>query len=184
MSKLILLLKSDLKNWYFRKIKKMSQMQIKINHFRKIGMSIGEECYIFSDKIETAEPYLITLGNHVTIATDVAFTTHDASANFYLENTSDIYGRITIGDNVFIGMRTIILPGVTIANNVIIGAGSVVTKSIVEEGIVLAGNPARKICSINDLKSKNSDKNLMTWGMDFNVKREYLLKNEGLFKRT
>lgn len=120
----------------------------------------------------------------MTIATDVSFETHDASANFYLENTSDIYGRINIGDNVFIGMRTIILPGVTIANNVIIGAGSVVTKSILEEGIVLAGNPARRICSISELKTKNIDKKLMIWGMNFNTKRDYLLKNENLFKKA
>ena len=36
------------------------------------------------------------------------FATHDASANFYLEGVSDIYGRINIGNYVFIGMGTII----------------------------------------------------------------------------
>lgn len=184
MSKLFSMFKNDIKNWYLVHLKKMTPMQIKIQLYRKIGMSIGENCHIFSDKIETAEPYLITLGNNITIANDVLFATHDASASFYLENTSDIYGRITIGNHVFIGMGTIILPGVTVANDVIIGAGSVVTKSILEEGIVVAGNPAKKLCTINQLKEKNYEKKLMTWGMTFDEKKEYLLQNEHLFKKS
>ena len=74
-----------------------------------------------------------------TIANDVKFATHDASANFYIEGASDIYGRISIGNHVFIGMGTIILPGVTIGDHCIIAAGSVVTKSFFENGGVLEG---------------------------------------------
>lgn len=144
-------------------------------------MSIGEECYIFSGKIETAEPYLVTLGNHVTIANDVKFATHDASANFYLKDVSDLYGRITIGDYCFIGMRAIILPGVTIGCHNIIAAGSVVTKSFLNEGVVIGGNPAKIIGDIETLKEKNQHRKLMTWGMSFDEKKEYLLQNEDLF---
>lgn len=161
----------------------MSLREMKLNHLRKIGMNIGEECYIFSNKIETAEPYLVSLGNHVTIANDVFFATHDASANFYLENVSDIYGRINIGDYVFIGMGAIILPGVTIADHIIIGAGSVVTKSFLEPGVVIGGNPAKVICDIESLKEKNKHRKLNTWGLSFEDKKKYLLENEILFKR-
>ena len=58
-----------------------------------------------------------------------------------------------MGDNVFVGAITTILPGVQIGNNVIIGAGSVVTRSI-PDNMVAAGNPAKVICSLEDYKSK------------------------------
>ncbi|MGN1000558.1 MAG: DapH/DapD/GlmU-related protein [Bacilli bacterium] len=47
---------------------------------------------------------------------------------------------VVIGDNVWIGARVIILPGVFIGNNVIIGAGSVVSKNIPDNSLVI-GNP-------------------------------------------
>ena len=137
---------------------------------------------IFSDKIETAEPYLVSLGNHVTIANDVMFATHDASANFYLEGVSDIYGRINIGNYVFIGMGTIIIPSVTIADHCIIAAGSVITKSFYEQGKVIGGNPAKVIGSVEELKEKNKECKLMTWGMTFEEKKKYLIANEDKFK--
>ncbi len=49
---------------------------------------------------------------------------------------------VTIGDNVWIGGGSIILPGVTIGNNSVIGAGSVVTKDIPDD-VVAVGNPCR-----------------------------------------
>ena len=144
----------------------MSEQQIKQEYLRKIGMNIGEECFIFSDKIETAEPYLVSLGNHVTIANDVMFATHDASANFYLEGVSG----------------TIIIPSVTIADHCIIAAGSVITKSFYEQGKVIGGNPAKVIGSVEELKEKNKECKLMTWGMTFEEKKKYLIANEDKFK--
>ncbi|WP_319580743.1 sugar O-acetyltransferase [uncultured Methanospirillum sp.] len=55
---------------------------------------------------------------------------------------------VTIGDNVWIGGGSIILPGVTIRNNSVIGAGSVVTKDIPDD-VVAVGNPCRVMRSIN-----------------------------------
>lgn len=63
-------------------------------------------------------------------------------------------GKVTIGDKVFIGAKSIILPNVTIGSNVVIGSGSVVTKSI-EDGVVVAGSPAKTICTIEEFISKN-----------------------------
>ena len=51
---------------------------------------------------------------------------------------------VELGENVFIGDRTIILKGVTIGADSVIGAGSVVTSSI-PSGVVAAGNPARVV---------------------------------------
>ena len=134
---------------------------------------------VFSDDVETAEPYLVTIGNHVMISSGVMFTTHDASASFYIPGASDIFGRICIGNSVFIGMGSIILPGVSIADNCIIGAGSVVTKSIEIPGSVYAGNPAKYICMIDQLRQKNEKFALNVWHKN---KKQYLLENEDKFK--
>ncbi len=65
-----------------------------------------------------SEPYLIELGNHVRTSSDVAFITHDGAAWVFREEEKYKkvirYGKITVGDNCFLGMRCIILPGVTI----------------------------------------------------------------------
>lgn len=61
--------------------------------------------------------------------------------------------KIVIGNNVMIGADSIILPGVTIGNNVIVGAGSVVTKNI-DDGVVVAGNPAKVIGSFDKIAEK------------------------------
>lgn len=126
------------------------------DYFRKCGASIGVDTHIFSN-ISLGETFLITVGNNVTISNNVSLITHDASVRHYIKNTTDIFGRIIIGNNVFVGMNTTILPGVTIADNCVIGAGSVVTKSIMHQGEVWAGNPATYICNINVLADKYSE---------------------------
>lgn len=177
-------IKHWMKEFYYRRIKHWTSHEILLNHLKKIGMDIGENCCIFSEKVETAEPYLVKLGNNVMISPGVSFTTHDASASYYIPDASDLFGRIIIGNNCFIGMGSIILPGVTLADNCIVGAGSVVTKSFLEAGIVIAGNPAKKICTIDELHMKNEALSLNTWNMSFEEKKQYLLENENKFKRS
>lgn len=48
---------------------------------------------------------------------------------------------------------------------------------------VIGGNPARRIGSIEELKNKNAEKKLMTWGMSFDDKKKYLLEHEELFRQ-
>lgn len=175
-------IKKKLKHFYFTRIKKWDQAQIRIYHLRRCGMTIGERTYIFSDDLETAEPYLVSVGDDVMIAAGVRFITHDASASYYISGASDLFGRIRIGNHCFLGMGTIILPGVTLANDCIVGAGSVVTKSFLEPGSVIAGNPAKKICTVEHLRERNEKYSLNTWGMSFHEKKKYLLKNENRFK--
>ena len=61
-----------------------------------------------------------------------------------------------IGNNVFIGTRAIILPGVRIGSNVVIGAGAVVSRDVPDNSIC-AGNPAKVIGYYDDFKSKNEE---------------------------
>ena len=84
--------------------------------------------------------------------------THDGAsivASRLVNKPYDKFGNIAIGDNVFIGIDSIILPGVTIGSNVIIGVGSVVTTDVNDDSIV-AGVPARFICFIFDYIRKKS----------------------------
>lgn len=175
-----MLIRKAIKEFYFFKIKKMSKREVLVNHLRKTGMNIGNTCYIYSEEVETSEPYLVTIGNNVLIAPGVRFTTHDASASHYIPGSSDIFGRINIGDNCFIGMGAIILPGVYIANDCIVGAGSVVTKRFDNPGMVIAGNPAKEICTVEELRIKNEKYALNVWNVE--NKKKYLLENEHKFK--
>ena len=81
----------------------------------------------------------------MTLSHDVDFVTHDNSVCKIYGVDNDIYGKIKVGNNCFLGARSIIMYGVTIADNVIVASGSVVTKSIKESNVIVAGNPARVI---------------------------------------
>ena len=85
----------------------------------------------------------ITIGKGSYIAKNVGIIT----TNHDLTNLKNhIEGReVIIGEDCWIGMGAIILPGVTLANGTVVGAGSVVTKSILTKNTVIAGNPAKII---------------------------------------
>ena len=107
------------------------------------GLRIGTNVSVMGECIiDPGFPWLIDIGNNVTLAPRVFILAHDASTKIPLGYT--IIGRVIIGNNVFIGANTIILPNVKIGNNVIIGAGSVVSNSIPDNSVVV-GNPARVV---------------------------------------
>ena len=143
-------------NIFFKKILKKDIMSYKINKYRKTGATIGVNVRTFSP-IVAAEPYLISIGNNVTISTEVKFITHDNSIIKVCDHGTDLVGEITIGDNCFIGQGTILLPGVSLGDNVIVGAGSVIAKSVLIDGAIVAGNPAKVIGSIENLCEKYED---------------------------
>jgi maltose O-acetyltransferase len=87
----------------------------------------------------------------VTVSTNVTILAHDASTNVVGAGTK--LGRVTIGNNVFIGTGTIILCNTHIGNNVVVGAGSIVTRDLPDDG-VYAGSPARRVCSIEEYREK------------------------------
>lgn len=148
-------------------------------YFVKCGINIDPSARVYSD-IVSAEPYLITIGKRTTISFDVKLITHDNSAEKLGVGITNIFGRITIGDNCFIGAGVIILPGVTIGNNVIVGAGSVVTKSV-PENMIVGGNPARIINTVDKYTKYVNSVGFQTtnWmSKPMNVQREILLKHK------
>ena len=145
----------------------------------KIGVKMGKNCKIHKNVFWGSEPYLITMGDNVRITEGVRFITHDGGVhvlrNLYNEKEIDVFGKITIGNNVHIGMNSIIMPGVTIGNNCVVGCGAVVTKNV-ESNSVVVGIPAKKIESIEEYYEKVKKKCDYTKLYSNKEKKEYLLK--------
>lgn len=98
--------------------------------------------------------HLITVGDRVVISDECHLLTHDYSITTALHASGEkvekdiaLIRGIKIGNNVFIGKKTILMPNTTIGDNIIIGAGSVVRGNI-ESDSIYAGNPAVKLKSI------------------------------------
>lgn len=140
----------------------------------KLGLVVGKNfCRQEKTLIDQSHCWLITIGNNVTLAPRVHILAHDASTKHWLGYTK--IGRVTIGDNVFIGAGSIVLPNVKIGNNCIIGAESIVTKDI-PDGSLAAGNPAKVICTVDEYISKN--RALMETAPVFD--ESYTLRNKNL----
>lgn len=134
------------------------QVAIKVNpegYVRSIGVVAGKGLRVIALHGGTfgGEPYLITLGNHVTITGRVQFITHDGGVWVFREQEPnlDVFAPVRVGNNVFIGFGSIILPGTVIGDNVVVAAGSVVRGEIPSDCVV-GGVPARVIKSIEDYR--------------------------------
>jgi acetyltransferase-like isoleucine patch superfamily enzyme len=138
-------------------------LQTHYHRAKALGVKVGKDCRLFSSNFGS-EGYLIEIGNHVTIADGVQFITHDGGIWLFREEDpeADVFGKIIIEDNVFIGINAIILPGVCLGPNTVVGAGAVVTKSFSGNGVI-AGNPAKVICSLEEYKEK-------LWGLKLSTK--------------
>jgi len=123
-------------------------------YFRKQGAQIGTGCLILPNWLGT-EPYLIKIGNKVSIADGVTFITHDGGAAIFRDEMPDlqVFGPIVIEDNCVIGQNATIFGNVRIGTNSIIGAGSVVISNIPPNTIAM-GVPARAFGSIEKYREK------------------------------
>lgn len=124
-------------------------------YFRKQGAQIGEGCSIIPRPFLSTEPYLLKIGNNVTIAQGVKFETHDGGTWVFRQEIPDIqvFGTIIIEDNCVIGQNAVLLPNVRIGKNSIVGAGSVVISDIPENTIAI-GIPARAFGSVEKYREK------------------------------
>ncbi len=147
----------------------------------KKGAKIGNGTRIWTSISSFgSEPYLIEIGDECLISDNCCFMTHDGGVSVLnnldmFEKKMDKLGRIKVGDNVFVGKNSTIMPNITIGNNVVIGLGSIVTKDV-PDNCVVAGVPAKIIKSIDEYK--NQLKNIYPTGnMNFKEKRDYCNKN-------
>lgn len=127
------------------------------SYAKSVGVEVKGKLYIYGVKsgMFGSEPWMITIGNNVHITGECQFITHDGSTLILRDKVPDleITAPIIIEDNVFIGFRTLVLPGVTIGKGSIIGAGSVVNKSIPPNSVAV-GNPCKVIKTTDELLEK------------------------------
>lgn len=133
--------------------------------FNKKSVIVGKNTKILCNYLNFgSEPYLVEIGDNCTITSGVKFLTHDDSISVCFNKfkvsrcvEKNIYyeklGRIKIKNNCFIGINSIIMPGITINSNVIVAAGSVVIKDI-SEGMIVGGNPAKVIGRVEEYNRK------------------------------
>ncbi len=147
----------------------------------KKGAIIGENTRIISNISSFgSEPYLIEVGSNCLISSDVSFMTHDGGISVlynlnYFDYKVDKLAPIKIGNNVFVGARSTIMPGVTIGDNCIIGLGSIVTKDVPSNSVV-CGVPAKVIKTIDEYYEGIQDNIYPTGGMTVKEKRDYCLR--------
>lgn len=144
---------------------------------RAIGVRVGARCRLIDVSRATfgSEPYLISLGDHVTVTEGVRFITHDGGVWIFrdVEPTIDVVAPISVGDNVFLGLRAIVLPGVHIGSNSIVAAGAVVVNDV-EPGSVVGGVPAKFIKSVSDYRRDLRGQEVDTKGLCPEEKRRRL----------
>lgn len=137
-----------------------------IEYLEKRGVRVGKCCYIpepSSVLIDLTDPWLVTLGDNITLTHGVVVLTHDYGWSVMKKSGNSkgaVLGSqapVKIGNNVFVGVNTVITKGVTVGDNVIIGAGSVVNKDC-ESNSVYAGNPAKKIMTMEEYAQKRADR--------------------------
>ena len=151
-----------------------------ITYARDQGVCIGENCRILGhDKGRFgSEPYLVSLGDHVTITSGVTFLTHDGGVWVFrsTEPKLEVVAPIKVGNNVFIGLNTLILPGVKIGDNCVIGAGSIVTKNIPPNSVAV-GSPCKPIKSISEYKESLASKSFHSRGLTHSEKKDLFLSH-------
>jgi len=137
----------------------------------KRGLTVGENFTRMGDVIiDPSHCWHISIGDNVILAPRVHILAHDASTKIFLNYTR--VANTVIGNNVFIGANSVVLPGVTIGNNVVIGAGSVVSTDIPDNSVAV-GNPARVVKSLRDFVDENRRK----MGQDDVFDEKFTLRN-------
>lgn len=134
-----------------------------LGYARKLGVRMGKNVHFYGmpSGMFSTEPWLITIGDNVHITAGCAFITHDGGTLILRPEVPDLEwtAPITIGNDVYIGVRTLIMPGVTIGNRCIIGAGSIVTRDIPDNSVA-AGVPARVIKTTDEYLENMKKKSL------------------------
>jgi acetyltransferase-like isoleucine patch superfamily enzyme len=150
---------------------------------RSLGVKVGHggRFYGISRDMFGSEPWLITIGNNVFITSQVQFITHDGGTLPFRKDIPDLEwtAPITVGNDVFIGYRATIMPGVTIGDRCIIGACALVARSVPSNSVA-AGNPAKVIKTADEYLSGLQRKSLRVGHLQGEEKAAWLKKHFGI----
>ena len=152
-----------------------------LKYAKHLGVIVGDNCFI-STRNWSTEPFLIRIGNNVQVTHGVSIHTHGGGQAVRATHPDfDVFGKIVIEDWAYIGAFSQIMPGVTIGEGALVAAGSVVTKSVAPHTVV-AGNPARYICTTEEYYERNKKYNLKTKGLSYEEKKRIILSSpESMF---
>mgnify|MGYP000182735366 CR=1 FL=1 len=131
--------------------KKLLQTKEVINYKR------GKRFYNNS-LVDTLVPNFVEIGDDFVSAPGSIILAHDSSTFLFTKKYRIEFTKI--GNNVFLGANSVIMPGITIGNNVIVGAGAIVTKDVKDNSVV-AGNPAKYMCSVEEYCVKCEDREVL-----------------------
>lgn len=144
------------------------------------GLKIGKNFTRMSGVIiDPSHCWHIEIGDDVILAPRVHLLAHDAGTKLFLNYTR--VSNVKIGNKVFIGAGSIVLPGVTIGDNVVIGAGSIVSKDIPSNSLAV-GSPAKVICSLEEYlqKKRNNMNELNTFDSSYTLRNTNFNKAQKL----
>lgn len=116
-------------------------------NFPYAKLKIGERMVCHTGHINLARP--VTIGNDVGLSHDVDIITHGFWGSV-LEGYPQMFSGVTIGNNVIVGWKTVIMGGVEIVDNVVIGSHSTVVKSLLTNKGIYAGSPAKFIREVTE----------------------------------
>ena len=109
-------------------------------------IKIGDKTSIEEARITSFEPYKIEIGKDCMFSANIVIMNTDVHKIYDIDTglKTNEGKEISIGNHVWLGIRTIILKGVSIGDNAIVAAGSIVTKDV-KANTIVSGNPAKQI---------------------------------------
>jgi len=148
-----------------------------VGYARWIGVRIGNDCHLpgARESMFGSEPYLIKIGDNVTVSHDCDFITHDGGIRQFrkIAPDIDIMGPIIIGNDVFVGAHSVLLPDTILGDRCVVGSGAMV-KGHFEPDSLIVGNPARRIGSVQDYWERARSKTVPTFFLKPKEKRKFL----------
>jgi maltose O-acetyltransferase len=118
----------------------------------KRGLTLGRDVYLGDVAFDHGFLWLISIGDESVLSSDVRIVAHDGSTKHWTGYIR--VGRVDIGQRVYIGAGSLVLPGVRIGDGAIVGAGSVVTHDVPPRTVV-AGNPAVPVTILDEFVAKH-----------------------------
>lgn len=123
-----------------------------IDNLIRRGLQLGANVYLNDGFfIDPSHCHLISIGDGAVFGPSVTVLAHDASTKKLIGKTK--IQAVRVGRDAFVGARAILLAGSEVGDGSILGAGSVLLARIPPRE-VWAGNPARRICSVEEYRNK------------------------------